>query len=497
MQAFTDFILQVTYPPNPIRALDNSLTPAQQAGRDNFFNGAVTDTSSDCNGCHVLDPASGLLRHRRRHRRFEDETAGVQDPAPAQRVPEGRHVRHAGGPVHQRRRQRQQGRRRCAASASCTTAASTRSSASTGAERVQHSTRHASAQQLEQFMLAFDSNLAPIVGQQVTLTSTNGAASSGPRIDLLIARAAAGECDLVVKGTLAGEQRGWRAPGAAAVPDRPRERGAARPTRSCARWPHAPGRSSPTPACRRAPGSASASTATRTASSTATSSTPAATRPIRRASRAVPRRRAPPDDHDRSGPPRTTTTTAGRRSRPDPDDVAQAEGRPRSPSSASFSFKSSNKHDPAANRIVAAAPGSPGDPTLDGGAAAPSTTPPASPSTRTPTRLAAAGWTLLGSADQPEGVTLPRQGRSATPSIKSVTIKADSISVKGIGIYTLDEPAQGRVAVASHARERDVVRGRTGEDGHAAPQRQERRRRQVHGAVEDAAAGGLPADALR
>ena len=37
MQAFTDFILQVTYPPNPIRALDNSLTADQQAGRDFFF----------------------------------------------------------------------------------------------------------------------------------------------------------------------------------------------------------------------------------------------------------------------------------------------------------------------------------------------------------------------------------------------------------------------------------------------------------------------------
>ena len=37
MQAFTDFILQVTYPPNPIRALDNSLTSDQQAGRNFFF----------------------------------------------------------------------------------------------------------------------------------------------------------------------------------------------------------------------------------------------------------------------------------------------------------------------------------------------------------------------------------------------------------------------------------------------------------------------------
>ncbi len=37
-------------------------------------------------------------------------------------------------------------------------------------------------------MLAFDSDLAPIVGQQVTLTNTN-AAGAGPRIDLLLQRA--------------------------------------------------------------------------------------------------------------------------------------------------------------------------------------------------------------------------------------------------------------------------------------------------------------------
>src|SRR5262249_10625978 len=38
LQAFTNFILQVTYPPNPIRSLDNSLSPSEQAGRDFFFN---------------------------------------------------------------------------------------------------------------------------------------------------------------------------------------------------------------------------------------------------------------------------------------------------------------------------------------------------------------------------------------------------------------------------------------------------------------------------
>src|SRR5207247_9192131 len=61
--------------------------------------------------------------------------------------------------------------------------------------------------QVEQFVLAFDSNLAPIVGQQITLTNTN-AATVGPRIDLLLARAGQNERDVVVKGTVGGVQRG-------------------------------------------------------------------------------------------------------------------------------------------------------------------------------------------------------------------------------------------------------------------------------------------------
>jgi hypothetical protein len=54
-------------------------------------------------------------------------------------------------------------------------------------------------QNLAQFMLAFDSNLKPIVGQQVTLTSEN-AATAVPRVHLMMARAEAGDCELVVKG---------------------------------------------------------------------------------------------------------------------------------------------------------------------------------------------------------------------------------------------------------------------------------------------------------
>src|SRR4029078_1163279 len=67
MQAYTDFILQVTYPPNPIRALNNVLTPDENAGR-NFFNGPVSDSLQNCNGCHrlLLQGNGGLRGHKPR-----------------------------------------------------------------------------------------------------------------------------------------------------------------------------------------------------------------------------------------------------------------------------------------------------------------------------------------------------------------------------------------------------------------------------------------------
>ena len=72
---------------------------------------------------------------------------------------------------------------------------------------------------LEAFMLAFPTDLAPIVGQQITLTSTNATAVN-PRIDLLKTRSttaftslvlggAVTECDLIVKGSVGGAPRAW------------------------------------------------------------------------------------------------------------------------------------------------------------------------------------------------------------------------------------------------------------------------------------------------
>ena len=58
MQQFTDFALALTPPPNPIRNLDNSLTPQQQAGRDIYFDVDNITGIGSCNHCHELDPAA-------------------------------------------------------------------------------------------------------------------------------------------------------------------------------------------------------------------------------------------------------------------------------------------------------------------------------------------------------------------------------------------------------------------------------------------------------
>lgn len=71
----------------------------------------------------------------------------------------------------------------------------------------------------EAFMLQFDNDLAPIVGQQVTLDSTNAVVVES-RINLMIARAsvpfvsllldgATTECELIVKGRVGNVSRGW------------------------------------------------------------------------------------------------------------------------------------------------------------------------------------------------------------------------------------------------------------------------------------------------
>jgi hypothetical protein len=223
MQAFTDFILEVEYPPNPIRALDNSLTPDQLAGRTKYFGPQASDVFQPCVGCHALDPAQHFFGTDG-FSSFEFETQLLKIPhlrnlyqkvgmfgMPA--VPfanagdngnKGAQVRGFGflhdGSVDTILRFHN---------------ATVFNQTNPGGIPISNPGGFPNGiagdpqrRQVEQFMLAFDSDLAPIVGQQVTLWPSSGV-DAQTRVSLMIARAALGECDLVVKGVAAGEMRGW------------------------------------------------------------------------------------------------------------------------------------------------------------------------------------------------------------------------------------------------------------------------------------------------
>lgn len=221
MQAFTDFILEVTYPPNPVRAIDNSLTAAEAAGHDFFFNNDPSDVVRTCNGCHVLDPAQGFFGSKG-FSSFENETQffkvahlrnmyqkvgmfGMVDVPffNALDTPhQGDQVRGFGflhdGSVDTVFR---------FVNATVFNQSQFGLPFNSGGF-ANGAAGHPARRDMEAFMLAFDSNVAPIVGQQITLDAGN-AGVVGARIDVLIDRAAAGECDLVVKGIVASEPRGW------------------------------------------------------------------------------------------------------------------------------------------------------------------------------------------------------------------------------------------------------------------------------------------------
>ncbi|WP_438009682.1 beta-propeller fold lactonase family protein [Sorangium sp. So ce321] len=225
MDAFADFILQVTYPPNPIRALDDSLTPDQQAGRD-FFGGPVSSIlGASCIGCHAVDPeanpndfapgffgsdggsanANESQLFKVPHLRNQYQKVGMFGMAESFVFPFGGSNAHMGdqvrgfGFLHDGAVDTLF---RFNAFSDFVQTPETPGGFPVGPEGdvMKH--------QVEAYMLALESNLKPIVGQQITLTSSN-AAVAGPRIDLLVARADAGDCDLVVKGRSHGDELGF------------------------------------------------------------------------------------------------------------------------------------------------------------------------------------------------------------------------------------------------------------------------------------------------
>jgi len=213
MQAFTDFALRLTYPPNPIRRLDNVLRVDERAGLDMYI-GPITDVVSDCNGCHELDRASGFfgtnggstfeslsMEFKVPHLRNIYQKVGMfgmRSSGFASDVDEsfmGDQVRGFGF-LHD---------------GSFSTAFNFLGANVFSLSDLQR-------RNLETLLMAFETDLAPIVGQQITLTDQSTSEDQA-RVDLLIERSAAPfmmpllgnatECDLVVSGVVDGEARRW------------------------------------------------------------------------------------------------------------------------------------------------------------------------------------------------------------------------------------------------------------------------------------------------
>ncbi len=229
MDAFTKFVLQITYPPNPIRNLDNSLTPDQQAGFNFFSGGANNGIRFGCSECHVLDRNAnaeyGVAKPgffgtngfytltnistqalKIPHLRNLYQKIGMFGTPNARHLlpaVEGKENAYMGdqirgfGFIHDGTIDtvflRQSGPERVFRAPG---ARGPHDAGQPHGYARDRATGDAQRRQTEQFLLAFDTNLFPIVGQQITLTATN-AQVVGKRIDLFIQRAEADHCDLV------------------------------------------------------------------------------------------------------------------------------------------------------------------------------------------------------------------------------------------------------------------------------------------------------------
>jgi YVTN family beta-propeller protein len=225
MASFTDFILQVMYPPNPIRNLDNSLTAGQAESQTEYFN-RTADTVQTCNGCHVFNRDGNGVGPQAVERpgffgsdgraTFENETqmfkvahlrnlyqkVGMFGMAPEPFVNPGDNA-HKGDQVR--------GFGFLHDGSIDTVFRFFQATVFNPAGAPFNNPgfpNDADRRDMESFMLAFDSNHRPIVGQQATLSPSSGG-DADTRVDLILDRADAGECDAVVKGIVAGEERGW------------------------------------------------------------------------------------------------------------------------------------------------------------------------------------------------------------------------------------------------------------------------------------------------
>jgi DNA-binding beta-propeller fold protein YncE len=415
MQAFTDFALTLAYPPNPIRALDDVPNAAEAAGENFFLTLANTDGVGVCQSCHRLpfgtdgfSTTEGETQEFKiAHLRNLYQKVGMFG-VPANDVTPG--TGFLGDQV------RGFGILHDGSLATVFNFISARQFNFGANQSVATQRRRA----VEAFLLAFDTGLKPVVGQQVTLSTTSASdPATVARLDLLIARHEAGDCELVGHGVVAGEQRGALYAGNDRfLTDR------------------AADGLVPTAALR-----AVAAVAGQEQVFTCVPPGAGVRAGIDRDSDG----RFDRDELDAGTDPAdptsfpgaaalvTVQTTALR--------LADDSTPPANPSRRRISFRSSTRTDTTGHRIVSPPFGSAADPTIAGATLRVYNSD--GSGEQFSVALPASGWL-------PSGAGGYRFRGASTDPVQSVTVKNDLITVRGGKDgwgYTLDEPAQGRIAV--------------------------------------------------
>jgi len=212
MTAFAEFALEIKYPPNPIRALDNSLTTDQSAGREVYFQEPTTGGVFTCNACHLIDARRGAFG--------TDGKSTVEGDQISQefKVP------------HLRNMYQKVGKFGNSGIFSSTDESFGDQIRGFGFMHdgnmdtldnffqgdvfnfgLDAETNNRKRRQIVDFVMVMDTDLAPVVGQQVTLNAASSVQSTN-RVDLLLERAALSprpECDLIAKSVVENIPRGF------------------------------------------------------------------------------------------------------------------------------------------------------------------------------------------------------------------------------------------------------------------------------------------------
>lgn len=205
LELMVEYGLSMVPPPNPIRPLDNSLTPMQARGKEFYENYPSILGGGTCATCHALDESRGWFGTRGTltniiggrltkvpQQRNMYERVGMFGRAPSRSIPfDGQHM----GPQIRGYGYTHDG----------------------GADTMMRFMSYPvfrfpggweERRAVEQYLFAFESDLRPVVGQQITLTSDN-LETARVRASLLVERALEGDAELIAHAVIDGVERGF------------------------------------------------------------------------------------------------------------------------------------------------------------------------------------------------------------------------------------------------------------------------------------------------